>query len=300
MDQLKSDDIIRNLLREKCEALESRLDSDVVLIRAPMLPGVDDIVRRQVEKLSASEGKRNRLAIVLETDGGAIEVVERIHDVFRYHYNELIFVIPNFAYSAGTVLALSGDDIYMDYYSVLGPIDPQIRNKDGRWVPGLGYLEKFDELIKKSKSQDNPISIAELEFLVRKFDAAELFALEMAKSHSEDLIEKWLSEHKFKDWTVKETSGAPVDDDARKKRAREIAELLGNPKEWNSHSRGIPRSVLISERVNLKVKDFGADHDLNESVREYYDLLIDYMAKIGAEHAVHTKKRFWASGGRHE
>lgn len=297
MEPLNSDDIIRSLLKEKCETLETRLEADVMLIRAPMLPGIDDAIRRQVEKLAYSSGKRNRLAVVLETDGGSIEVVERIHDVFRYHYEELFFVIPNFAYSAGTVLALSGDDIYMDYYSVLGPIDPQIRNKDGRWVPGLGYLEKFDELIQKSKSATDPISIAELEFLVKKFDAAELFALEMAKSHSEDLIEKWLSDYKFKDWAVKETSGKPVDEKERRQRARQIAELLGNPKEWNSHSRGIPRSVLVSDRVNLKIKDFGADPELNRAVREYYDLLIDYMTKIGAEHAVHTKKHFWSVGG---
>lgn len=296
MDPLKSDDIIRGLLRDKCEALEARLEADVMLVRAPMLPGIDDAVRMEVEKLASSDGKRNQLAVVLETEGGSIEVVERIHDVLRHHYDHLLFVIPNFAYSAGTVLALSGDDIYMDYYSVLGPIDPQIRNKDGRWVPGLGYLEKFSELVEKSNNGN--ISIAELEFLVRKFDAAELFALEMARKHSEDLIEKWLSENKFKDWTERETSGELVSEADRKERAREIAKLLGDPKEWNSHGRGIPRAVLISDRVNLKIKDFGSEVNLNRSVREYYDLLVDYMGKIGSEIAVHTKKRFWAPGSR--
>lgn len=293
MDPLRSDDIIRNLLREKCKDLETCLDADVLLIRTPMLPGIDDVVRRIVEQLASSDGKRAQLAVVLETDGGSIETVERMHDVMRHHYGNIIFVIPNFAFSAGTVLALSGDDIYMDYYSVLGPIDPQIMNKDGRWVPGLGYLEKFDELVGKSKSDRDPITLAELEFLVRKFDAAELFALEMAKKHSADLIEKWLSEYKFKDWAMRETSGDEVTEEDRKARAREIATLLGTPKEWNSHSRGIPMSVLTSDRVNLKIKDFGKDADLNKCVREYYDLLVDYMVKIAADWAIHTRRSFW-------
>lgn len=292
MDQLKSDDIVRRLLCEKCEALEAKLSGEVIIMRAPMAPGLDDVIRREIETVAGSPGKRDQLVVVLETNGGSIEVVERISEVFRHHFESVIFVIPNFAYSAGTVLTLSGDEIYMDYYSVLGPIDPQIKNKDDRWVPGLGYLEKYRELTTKPN-----ITVSELEFLVRKFDAAELFALEQAKIHSGDLIEKWLSEYKFKDWTTKETSGDPVTEEDKKIRAREIAGLLGDAKEWNSHGRGIPLRVLTSDRVNLRIKDFGAEPDLNTAVREYYDLFIDYCAKIGADVATHTKHRLWALGG---
>ena len=45
------------------------------------------------------------------------------------------FWCPIFAMSAGTILVMSGDDIYMDYYAVLGPIDPQVRNQNGTYVP---------------------------------------------------------------------------------------------------------------------------------------------------------------------
>jgi len=51
---------------------------------------------------------------VLTTGGGSIEVVQRIVDVFRQHYTLVDFIVPNYAYSAGTVLAMSGDAIYMD------------------------------------------------------------------------------------------------------------------------------------------------------------------------------------------
>ena len=39
----------------------------------------------------------------------------------------------------------------MDYYSVLGPIDPQVNRGEGL-VPALGYLKKYDELIEKSET----------------------------------------------------------------------------------------------------------------------------------------------------
>ncbi|MEL6474601.1 MAG: serine dehydrogenasease [Pseudomonadota bacterium] len=290
MEAIKTDDIIRDLLAEKCSSLENQLDSEVLLVRAPMAPGIDDVARREIENISSQTGRRNQLAVVLETTGGSIEVVERMSDVFRHHFDSVIFVIPNFAYSAGTVLSLSGDEIYMDYYSILGPIDPQIQNRENRWVPGIGYLDKYNALIKKSA--ENSITPAELEFMVRKFDPAELFALEQAKKHSADLIEKWLCEFKFKDWAVRESSGEEVTDEYKSARAKRIADLLGDPTEWNSHGRGIPLRTLESDKVGLKIRNFGEDHDLNRSVREYYDLFIDYCGKLGVEYAMHSKHRY--------
>ena len=45
---------------------------------------------------------------------------------------------------------MSGDSILMNYYSVLGPVDPQVQTKDGKLVAALGYLDKINEMIKKS------------------------------------------------------------------------------------------------------------------------------------------------------
>lgn len=292
---MKSDDLIQDSLKQRCQALEKKLDGEVILIRAPMQQGVDDHVRLEVEQIAASQNRREHVVVVLETNGGSVEVVERISDVLRYHFNTVSFVIPNFAYSAGTVLSLSGDEIYMDYYSVLGPIDPQIRNRDGRWVPGLGYLGKYNSLIDKSAS--GTITLAELEFLVRKFDPAELFAIENARKHSADLIEDWLCRYKFKDWTRRQSSGAPVTDDYKRQRASEIARLLGEATQWNSHGRGIPLKVLESDKLKLKIQDFGADAELNDAIRSYYDLIIDYCGKIGSEFVIHTKYGLKALGG---
>lgn len=295
MTTIKSDDIILEILKGFCEALESRLDSEVILIRAPMQSGIDDAVRREVEKVAVAVGCRSKLAVVLETNGGSVEVVERISEVFRHHFKTVVFVVPNFAYSAGTVLTMSGDDIYMDYYSVLGPIDPQIRNRDGRWVPGLGYLGKYKSLIQRSA--DSEMTLAELEFLIRKFDPAELFAIENASKQSADLIETWLCEYKFKDWTVRETDGGEVTPEYKKLRAREIAQLLGDATEWNSHGRGIPLRVLESDKLKLKIKNFGTEKELNDAVRNYYNLFIDYCSRIGAEIAIHTKHGLLSLGG---
>ena len=73
-----------------------------------------------------SHSARNRLVMFLNTPGGSAEAVEKIVEIMRFHYSEVYFVVPDFAMSAGTILCTSGDKIFMDYSSSLGPIDPQV------------------------------------------------------------------------------------------------------------------------------------------------------------------------------
>lgn len=104
---------------------------------------------------------------------------------------------------------MSGDNIYMDYYSVLGPIDPQVQNKDGKLVAALGYLDKVNELLEKARKNE----ISNAEFLILKdLDLAELREYEQAKELTIDLLKKWLVKFKFKNWTLHSSSGNIVPD----------------------------------------------------------------------------------------
>ena len=199
------------------------------------------------------------------------------------------FIVPNCAYSSGTVLVLSGDEIYMDYYSVLGPIDPQMESENERFVSGLGYLAKFEELSRTINAAPSPDAVrAELAYLLKKFDPAELFDLDQVRKHSEELLTEWLSKHKFKSWTETESTKTTVDDAYRRAPAKAIAETLGRPERWHSHGRGIGLKELSSEEIKLKIVDFGLKPELNGRIRPYYELFIDYCKKMGANTPNHT------------
>lgn len=196
--------------------------------------------------------------------------------------------------SAGTILAMSGDKIYMDYYSILGPIDPQVGNQAGQTVPALGYLEKYDQLVKKSVS--GGLSQAELAFLIEKLDPAALHLFEQARDHSVDLLEKWLVTYKFKNWVSTEGKGKRVTPKMKSDRAKQIAKKLNDTTLWRSHGRGLSIDVITKD-LNLLVEDFGSDpvlSNLNRSLRAYYRLLQDYMRKRGREVAVHTRSSLFA------
>lgn len=144
-DTIKANEFIEHLIQKFGHDLAEYLKGDVLFINSPIFMGLDKSVRQNIEsiirnKKDRKRGKEPKLIVILETTGGYIEVVERICYVFRKHYREVDYIIPDHAYSAGTVLALSGDKIYMDYYSVFGPIDPQVQNSDEKFIPGMGYL----------------------------------------------------------------------------------------------------------------------------------------------------------------
>ena len=66
------------------------------------------------------------LSIVIYTRGGSIESSDMIVDILLNYVEPVRIYIPTFAYSAGTMIALCGDELYMNKYSIMGPVDPQI------------------------------------------------------------------------------------------------------------------------------------------------------------------------------
>jgi hypothetical protein len=264
--------------------IEKKLGLDVMAVVGPIFPGLDDAVRQAIEaRKQQAEGLKKGLAIVLDTDGGIIEVVERMVNTIRHHYGEVTMIIPGTAMSAGTVFAMSGDRIMMDYFSCVGPIDPQIV-RNGKLVPALSYLVQFERL--KERAAKGEITTAEM-VLLQQLDLAELHSFEEARELSNTLLKEWLAKFKFKDWAKTETRQLDVTPQMREERALEVAQKLMDHQRWHSHGRPISMEVLRRD-LNLKIEDFGADVDLSRQIKEYHQFLADYMSKIGVYRIVHA------------
>ena len=172
----------------------------------------------------------------------------------------------------------------MDYYSRLGPIDPQLQLPDGRTLPALGYLERYDRLIKKSSR--GTISVAEAQLLISGFDQAELYQYEHQRELSITLLKEWLCKYKFKDWKKTRTRKKRVTKAMKESRARQIAKQLNDTKRWHSHGYGISREVLEKD-LNLQIDDFGANAELSRQIRGYHGLLSDYLVRRGTKGVIH-------------
>lgn len=281
--------IIIEQLNERLCSIEACTGGDVLVLCAPIRQGLDVVVREAVDALTH---KKRKLTVLLETGGGYIEVTQRIAQTLRHHYRVIDFIIPDCAYSAGTVLAMCGDEIYMDYFSVLGPIDPQVP-KDDKMVPALGYLEQYERLIRKSQSGN--LTTAELAFLINRFDPAELYMYEQARDLSISLLKEWLVKYKFKNWKRTATRKLKVTKEMRVKRAEEIAKMLNKIDKWNSHGRGIHMAVLKRD-LKLLIQDFGKIDSLRTCIKDYHRLLQDYLSTVRHLWVVQTRAQFTPLG----
>ena len=107
--------------------IEDIFEADAITIFSPIRHPVANAVKRTIDLLPS---KKDRMVVILETVGGVVEVVERIVNIIRHTYSEVDFLIPDYAMSAGTVLVMAGNRIFMSHSSCLGPIDPQIVKDD--------------------------------------------------------------------------------------------------------------------------------------------------------------------------
>lgn len=284
-----SNDIIQEQLVRRAKAIESFFSADLLFYRGPITPLAPDLIKDTIEAISK---KFKKLIFILETPGGYIDVAKRIAELTRHYYSEVIFIVPNYAMSAGTILVMSGDSIYMDYYSVLGPIDPQVERPGGGrgLIPALGYLIQYERLIEKSKKQN--LTTAEMAYLIEKFDPAELYRYEQERELSISLLKEWLVKYKFKNWNKTTTRHKLVTQAMKTRRASEIAKKLNDTEKWHSHSWGISMQVLQKD-LGLKIEDFGAIGNLNRDIKNYYKLVIDYAEKRSHSIVLHCKEDYF-------
>ena len=74
--------------------------------------------------------------LVLHTPGGLLLAAEQIALALKRHKGKVTVLIPHYAMSGGTLIALASDEIILDRNAVLGPVDPQIGE-----YPAVSILE---------------------------------------------------------------------------------------------------------------------------------------------------------------
>jgi hypothetical protein len=282
------DSSIFSIIGDRAKELEEITKSDVVFYHGSIYPQYFRMFRDFIEEIkNTSKRDENSISIMLRTGGGSAETTERMVGVLRKHYAIVNFIVPDLAMSAGTIFCMSGDKIFMDYASSLGPIDPQVPTPDtGDYVPALGYLDKVEEITKKD--QLAPADIV----LLKGLDLAKLALFEQGRDLSVDLLKKWLVEFKFKNWQRHRTNniGADVSPEEKLERAEQIAKDLVNHKKWRSHGRNIDIHKLTAMRI--EIDDYSDNVQLSNAIRGYNDPLTGYIDRMNTPFYLHHHTLF--------
>lgn len=64
--------------------------------------------------------------LLLHTPGGLVLASEQIAEALKKHAGPVRVLVPHYAMSGGTLIALAASEIVMDPNAVLGPVDPQL------------------------------------------------------------------------------------------------------------------------------------------------------------------------------
>ncbi len=70
--------------------------------------------------------KDKPIDLIIHTPGGLVLAATQIAKALKDHPAETRVIVPHYAMSGGTLIALAADRIIMDPHAVLGPVDPQL------------------------------------------------------------------------------------------------------------------------------------------------------------------------------
>ncbi len=83
--------------------------------------------------------------LILHTPGGLVLASDQIAYALKRHPGRVTVIVPHYAMSGGTLVALAADEILMDPDAVLGPVDPQLGNLlRGAW-PAASILAALEQ-----------------------------------------------------------------------------------------------------------------------------------------------------------
>jgi len=201
LNETAGDYVFRQRLIERIEAIRKRrVVTYISSIEHPAVQ-VDVNDAHSLETCFRAPGKHKPIDLVIHSPGGSADAAERIiYLARRYSGNDFRVVVPSFAKSAATIIALGADQIVMSDGSELGPIDPQlvITSPQGQTArrAAASFVEHRDELLLKVKEaiqrQEPPQAYLQMAMQV---DGPFVKECERAINLSREMAKKWLKLH---------------------------------------------------------------------------------------------------------
>jgi hypothetical protein len=180
--------------------------------------------------------------LLLHTGGGDTDAAEKLISLVRITVDQacLRVIVPDFAKSAGTLMALAADRILMSDTSELGPIDPQIILTDGHGNlirhSVQSYLDAYEAHAAALRA--NPDDAA-ARLMLAKIDPPTVKLFEAVRDRARTLAENLLRECMFHGKTGKMGN------------VTQIAAQLIDTKRWLSHGQMI--SWQAAQQMDLLV-----------------------------------------------
>jgi ClpP class serine protease len=212
----KASNAARYHRQEIIKKIQSKTETTLICyiagIRAPI--SRDDVIG--FTEMLHNIKKGISLDLMLHTPGGDIDAAEKLISLLHSWTGEeckLRVVVPDFAKSAGTLMALGANKIVMSDWSELGPIDPQVTLNDGRGNQithsVLHYLQAYETHSKTLSTSATAQDVTAV-IMLNKLDPATVKLFEAIKGRARKIAEEQL-QHWMKSAAWSSVSGALLD-----------------------------------------------------------------------------------------
>ena len=213
------------------------------------------------------------LLLILHTPGGLAEAAQTIVDYLRSKFSDIDVLVPTYAMSAGTMIALGCDRIIMGRQSQLGPTDPQLI-VEGRPFSAHSIVAQFNEA--KLEITGNPVVAHAWAPILRSFGPALLQEARKSLVYGRELVTEWLQKYML----VKRQNAASL--------ASDIAKYFSSH-EHGSHGRRINRDE--AKQQGLEIVDLEENQKFQDAVLTLY-----HMSTIAFEKGPATKSVVSSNG----
>ena len=103
-------------------------------------------IRRMVEDSVVEEPQQVEVDVWLESPGGDAHTAFKLALLLRYVAVKIRIIVPDYAKSAATLLALAGHEIYLAPAAELGPLDAQLHEEGKGYISALSIARAADEV----------------------------------------------------------------------------------------------------------------------------------------------------------
>jgi ClpP class serine protease len=98
----------------------------IALLGFPLMRHIDIDDAESVLRAIRETAPGKTIEIILHTPGGLVLAASQIARALSDHDGRVVAVVPHYAMSGGTLIALAADEIVLDAHAALGPVDPQL------------------------------------------------------------------------------------------------------------------------------------------------------------------------------
>jgi membrane-bound ClpP family serine protease len=187
------------------------------------------------------------LTLIIHTPGGIGAAAQTVMSYLHSKFDYIEVIVPTYAMSAGTMMALGADHLVMGRQSQLGPIDAQLTTSAGQ-VSAAAVVEQFERAKKEISGKDGDLKNAHVWApILQSMGPSRRHEAQNALDYGQSMVAEWLARRMCRSMARPKAS------------ATRIAKHFNAANLHKNHGRRIDREEVRSKGISVETLEDDAE-----------------------------------------